>query len=173
MNQASFLITNVSINCLDRETVLRNQDQNAPTLEETHVIKNEGVQDRFFTEEHWSSEIKSFITTSPPKFVQIIKAYKILATDRLTLIVEVRSDPPAIFEWFCNDRPVTQDSSRYLVRHAANATTLTINEPEQGVYACSARNPGIIVPTKSNQYLAGVSKSYGYVTVQGKSVNIR
>jgi hypothetical protein len=95
------------------------------------------------------------VTTSPPKFIQVIKAYKILATDRLTLVVEVRSDPPAIFEWFCNDRPVTQDNQHYLVRHAVNATTLTIEEPEQGVYACSARNP------------AGVSKSYGYVTVQG------
>lgn len=87
----------------------------------------------------------------------MIKAYRILATDRLTLVVEVRSDPPAIFEWFCNDRPVgqQQDQDRYLVRHAVNATTLTIMSPEEGVYACSARNP------------AGTSKSYGYVTVQG------
>lgn len=65
------------------------------------MIRNEGLQDKFFTEEHWSSEIKSFVTTSPPKFIQVIKAYKILATDRLTLVVEVRSDPPAIFEWYC------------------------------------------------------------------------
>uniref|UniRef100_A0A914C898 Ig-like domain-containing protein n=1 Tax=Acrobeloides nanus TaxID=290746 RepID=A0A914C898_9BILA len=135
-----------------REAVLRHK-ANSRTLEETHVIKNEGIQDLYFTEEHWSSEIKSFVTTTPPKFVQVIKAYRVLSTDRLTLVVEVLSDPPAIFEWFCNDRAVTQDRRHFVVRHSVNVTTLTVEGPEQGVFSCSARNP------------AGVSKSYGYVTV--------
>lgn len=55
---------------LAREAVLRHK-ANSQTLEETHVIKNEGIQDMYFTEEHWSSEIKSFVTTTPPKFAQV------------------------------------------------------------------------------------------------------
>uniref|UniRef100_A0AC35GSH2 Ig-like domain-containing protein n=1 Tax=Panagrolaimus sp. PS1159 TaxID=55785 RepID=A0AC35GSH2_9BILA len=75
------------------------------TLEETHLIKCEGAQDLFYTEEHWTSEIKSFVSFTPPKFIQVIKAYRVASTDRLTLVVEVSSEPPALFEWFCNDKP--------------------------------------------------------------------
>uniref|UniRef100_A0A1I7RN68 Immunoglobulin I-set domain protein n=1 Tax=Bursaphelenchus xylophilus TaxID=6326 RepID=A0A1I7RN68_BURXY len=136
----------------NQERTLR-RDDSASTISETHLLHKEGVQDNFFTEEHWSSEIKSFVTSSPPKFLQVIKAYSVLATDRLTLVVEVSSDPPAIFDWFCNDRPVSLDRRRFTVRHAVNATTLTVDGPDHGVYSCSARNP------------AGVSKTYGFVTV--------
>ncbi|KAH7701386.1 Immunoglobulin I-set domain containing protein, partial [Aphelenchoides avenae] len=115
----------------NRETVLH-REQDASTLEETHVIRNEGIQDMYFTEEHWSSEIKSFVTTTPPKFVQVIKAYRVLSTDRLTLVVEVSSDPPAIFEWSANDRLVAQDPRRFVVRHGVNVTTLSVEGPEQG-----------------------------------------
>ncbi|KAK6056405.1 immunoglobulin I-set domain protein [Cooperia oncophora] len=86
-------------------------------------------------------------------FVQVIKAYRILSTDTPTLVVEVASDPPAIFEWFCNDKSVQQDRRRFQARHGLNITTLTVHEPEQGVYKCTARNP------------AGTSTSYGYITV--------
>ncbi|KAJ1351970.1 hypothetical protein KIN20_008153 [Parelaphostrongylus tenuis] len=118
-----------------------------------------GMQSNSFTEEHWSSEIKSFIAAAPPKFIQVIKAYRILSTDMPTLVVEVVSDPPAIFEWFCNDRPVQQDRRRFRARHGLNITTLTVKEPEQGVYKCTARNP------------AGVSTSYGYITVNFEHQN--
>lgn len=38
--------------CLDRETVLRrSQDRDSGTLEETHVIRNEGIEDNFYTGE--------------------------------------------------------------------------------------------------------------------------
>lgn len=47
--------------------------------------------------------------------VQVIKAFRVLATDILTLVVEVQSDPPAIFEWFCNDRPVQQNRRKFKV----------------------------------------------------------
>ncbi|VDM48523.1 unnamed protein product [Toxocara canis] len=94
----------------NRETVYH---KNARTIEETHLIKSTGSSNQGFSEEHWSSEIKSYITTQPPKFVQVIKAFRVLATDTLTLVVEVESDPPAIFEWFCNDRPVQQDKRRF------------------------------------------------------------
>lgn len=83
----------------------------------------------------------------------MIKAYRVFPSDRLTLVVAVDSDPPAIFEWYCNDRPVTLDRSRFQVRHNLNITTLTVESPEQGVYSCAARNP------------AGISKSYGYISV--------
>lgn len=156
-----YILNKIYLFISDRETVLR-RDDSSSTISETHLIHKEGVQDNFFTEEHWSSEIKSFVTNSPPKFLQVIKAYRVLSTDRLTLVVEVRSDPPAIFDWFCNDRPVALDRSRFFVRHAVNATTLTVMSPEHGVYSCSARNP------------AGVSKTYGFVSVDGMfSVNFK
>ncbi|CAD5224137.1 unnamed protein product [Bursaphelenchus okinawaensis] len=136
----------------NQERTLQRTDS-ASTISETHLLHKEGAQDNFFTEEHWSSEIKSFVTSSPPKFAQVLKAYRVLATDRLTFVVEVSSDPPAIFDWFCNDQSVSIDRRRFTVRHAVNATTLTVDGPEQGVYSCSARNP------------AGVSKTYGFVTV--------
>uniref|UniRef100_A0A914ZQC4 Titin n=1 Tax=Parascaris univalens TaxID=6257 RepID=A0A914ZQC4_PARUN len=134
----------------NRETVYH---KNARTIEETHLIKSTGSSNEGFSEEHWTSEIKSYITTQPPKFVQVIRAFRVLATDTLTLVVEVESDPPAIFEWFCNDRPVQQDRRRFKVRHGINITTLTVEGPEQGVYKCTARNP------------AGISTTYGYITV--------
>lgn len=94
--------------------------------------------------------------------VQVIKAYRVQSKDTLTLVVEVISQPAATFEWFLNDQPLTipppnnesgGGAGRYRVRHAGNVSTLTVEAPEQGVYSCAARNP------------AGVSKSYGYITV--------
>ncbi|TKR69826.1 hypothetical protein L596_021928 [Steinernema carpocapsae] len=135
----------------NRETTLHNANSN--TIEETHLITNTGSQNLHFTEEHWSSEIKSYVTHQPPKFVQVIKAYRVLSTDTLTLVCEVSSSPPAMFDWFVNDRPANQDRKRFRVRHGLNISTLTVEGPEQGVYSCSACNP------------AGTSKTYGYVIV--------
>ncbi|CAG9532189.1 unnamed protein product, partial [Cercopithifilaria johnstoni] len=126
---------------------------NAGTIEEIHVLESSGRTTRDFAEEHWSSKIKSYVMPQPPKFVQVIKAFRVLATDTLTLVVEVQSDPPAIFEWFCNDRPVQQNRRKFKARHGINITTLTVEGPEQGVYKCTARNP------------VGISTTYGYITV--------
>uniref|UniRef100_A0AC34F962 Ig-like domain-containing protein n=1 Tax=Panagrolaimus sp. ES5 TaxID=591445 RepID=A0AC34F962_9BILA len=136
----------------DRETILHPVSPGR-TLEETHLIRHEGAQDLFYTEEHWTSEIKSFVSFTPPKFLQVIKAYRVASSDRLTLVVEVSSEPPALFEWFCNDKPVALNRQKFQVRHNLNVTTLTVENPDQGVYNCTARNP------------AGISKSYGYITV--------
>ncbi|EJD75389.1 immunoglobulin I-set domain-containing protein, variant, partial [Loa loa] len=127
--------------------------KNTGTIEEIHVLESSGRTTRDFSEEHWSSEIKSYVMPEPPKFMQVIKAFRVLATDTLTLVVEVQSDPPAIFEWFCNDRPVQQNRRKFKARHGINITTLTVEGPEQGVYKCTARNP------------VGISTTYGYVTV--------
>uniref|UniRef100_A0A0R3RRM4 Ig-like domain-containing protein n=1 Tax=Elaeophora elaphi TaxID=1147741 RepID=A0A0R3RRM4_9BILA len=127
--------------------------RNAGTIEEIHVLESSGRATRDFAEEHWSSEIKSYVMPQPPKFMQVIKAFRVLSTDTLTLVVEVQSDPPAIFEWFCNDRPVQQNRRKFKARHGINITTLTVEGPEQGVYKCTARNP------------VGISTTYGYVTV--------
>uniref|UniRef100_A0A7E4VJ05 Ig-like domain-containing protein n=1 Tax=Panagrellus redivivus TaxID=6233 RepID=A0A7E4VJ05_PANRE len=137
----------------NRETVVRHVTPDGKTREQTHLVRHEGAQDLFFTEEHWSSEIKSFVAFTPPKFKQVIKAYRVSQTDRLTLVVEVDSEPPALFEWFCNDRPVALDRARFHVRTNLNITTLTVDSPAEGVYSCAARNP------------AGTSKSYGYIAV--------
>ncbi|KAK6013400.1 immunoglobulin I-set domain protein, partial [Ostertagia ostertagi] len=134
----------------DREAIFRSGNA---TVAETHLIRSTGSQSNSFTEEHWSSEITSFVTAAPPKLSRVIKAYRILSTDTPTLVVEVASDPPAIFEWFCNDKSVQQDRRRFQARHGLNITTLTVHQPEQGVYKCTARNP------------AGTSTSYGYITV--------
>ncbi|KAI1714221.1 immunoglobulin i-set domain-containing protein [Ditylenchus destructor] len=143
----------------DREAVVSGNPRSG-TLQETHVLRNEGIEDVYYTEEHWSSTIKSFITNAPPKFKQVIKAYRVQSTDKLTLVVEVLSHPPASFQWFCNDQPVGDNASeqeeqkaKFTVRHGTNVTTLTVEGPPQGVYSCSAKNP------------AGISKSYGYITV--------
>ncbi|EYB85418.1 hypothetical protein Y032_0298g1745 [Ancylostoma ceylanicum] len=141
----------------DREAIFRSG--NKTTVAETHLMRSSGSQSESFTEEHWSSEITSFVTAAPPKFLQVIKAYRVLSSDTPTLVVEVVSDPPAIFEWFCNDRPVQQDRRRFQARHGLNITTLTVHQPEQGVYKCTARNP------------AGVSTSYGYITVNFEHQN--
>ncbi|VDK72604.1 unnamed protein product [Litomosoides sigmodontis] len=127
--------------------------KNTGTIEEIHVLESSGRTTRDFAEEHWSSEIKSYVMPQPPKFIQVIKAFRVLATDTLTFVVEVQSDPPAIFEWFCNDRPVQQNQRKFKARHGINITTLTVEGPEQGVYKCTARNP------------VGISTTYGYVTV--------
>jgi hypothetical protein len=76
-------------------------------LAETHLIHKEGSTDSFFSEEHWSSEVSAFVTTSPPKFLQVISLnfefnqtfkvinpYRVRNTDQFTLLVRVRSDPP-------------------------------------------------------------------------------
>uniref|UniRef100_A0A914YN72 Ig-like domain-containing protein n=1 Tax=Panagrolaimus superbus TaxID=310955 RepID=A0A914YN72_9BILA len=88
--------------------------------------------------------------------MKVIKAYRVASSDRLTLVVEVSSEPPALFEWFCNDKSVALNRQKFQVRHNLNVTTLTVENPAQGVYNCTARNP------------AGISKSYGYITVIGK-----
>lgn len=41
------------------------------TLRETHLLRKEGREDVYYTEEHWSSVIKSFVTNAPPKFKQV------------------------------------------------------------------------------------------------------
>uniref|UniRef100_A0A8R1HQD1 Ig-like domain-containing protein n=1 Tax=Caenorhabditis japonica TaxID=281687 RepID=A0A8R1HQD1_CAEJA len=136
----------------DRETVMRSSSGHA-TVAETHLIRSIGSQSQSYTEEHWSSEITSFVALAPPKFVQVIKAYRVLASDTISLVVEVASDPPAIFEWFCNDKSVLQDRNRFQVGHGINISRLKVSQPEQGMYKCVTRNP------------AGVSTSYGYITV--------
>ncbi|GMT09140.1 hypothetical protein PFISCL1PPCAC_437, partial [Pristionchus fissidentatus] len=137
----------------DREAIIQRTNPGSSTIAETHVLRSTGMHSQSFTEEHWTSEIKSFVACVPPKFLQVIKAYRVLSTDTLTLVVEVVSDPPAIFEWFVNDRPVLADRRRFSARHGLNITSLTVHSPEGGVYKCTARNP------------AGVSTSYGYVNI--------
>ncbi|CAD6186690.1 unnamed protein product [Caenorhabditis auriculariae] len=136
----------------DRETVYRSGSGHA-TVAETHLIRSVGSQSQSYTEEHWSSEITSFVALAPPKFIQVIKAYRVLSSDTVSLVVEVASDPPAFFEWFCNERSVLQDRGRFQVAHGINITRLIAQRPEEGVYKCVARNP------------AGMSTSYGYITV--------
>lgn len=80
------------------------------TVAETHLIRSIGSQSQSYTEEHWSSEITSFVALAPPKFIQVIKAYRVHSTDTISLVVEVASDPPAIFEWFYNEKSVLQVS---------------------------------------------------------------
>ncbi|MCP9264542.1 Titin [Dirofilaria immitis] len=133
--------------------------KNATTIEEVHILESSGRTTKNFAEEHWSSKIKSYVMPQPPKFIQIIKAFRVLATDTLTLVVEVQSDPPAIFEWFYNDKPVQQNRRKFKARHGINITTLTVEGPEQGVYKCTARNP------------VGISTTYGYVTVNDESTD--
>jgi hypothetical protein len=41
------------------------------TLQETHLIQTESLKDVLRTEEHFSSEVKSFVVLSPPKFKQV------------------------------------------------------------------------------------------------------
>ncbi|GMR58652.1 hypothetical protein PMAYCL1PPCAC_28847, partial [Pristionchus mayeri] len=137
----------------DREAIIQRTNPGSTTIAETHVLRSTGMQSQSFTEEHWTSEIKSFVACVPPKFLQVIKAYRVLSSDTLTLVVEVVSDPPAIFEWFVNDRPVLADRRRFSARHGLNITSLTVHSPEGGVYKCTARNP------------AGLSTSYGYVNI--------
>lgn len=54
---------------LEYEQVLCNPASGA--IQETHMIHNKGIQDVFYTEENWSSVIKSYITNAPPKFKQV------------------------------------------------------------------------------------------------------
>ena len=89
------------------------------TVQETHLIQTESLKDVLRTEEHFSSEVKSFVVLNPPKFkkvgeeeesppkmilsiidVQMIKAYRIQPTDKITLLAEVLSYPAAEFTWF-------------------------------------------------------------------------
>nr|CAD2188948.1 unnamed protein product [Meloidogyne enterolobii] len=84
------------------------------TLQQTHLIENEGQSDVLKTEEHFTSEIKSFVVVNPPKFKQRIKAYRLKSTDRVTLVAEVQSWPVAEFEWFCNDKPVNEIKNKIL-----------------------------------------------------------
>lgn len=137
---------------LDRETIVK-RDRSSPTLAETHLICKEGSTDSFYNEEHWSSEVSGFLTTSPPKFLQVIKPYRVLNTDQFTLFVKVRSDPPAQFSWSFNDTLIPINSQIFLIRSATNQSSLTVDEAKEGLYACSASN------------IAGTSKSYCYITV--------
>ncbi|KAK6020854.1 hypothetical protein OSTOST_13485, partial [Ostertagia ostertagi] len=50
-----------------REAIFRSGNA---TVAETHLIRSTGSQSNSFTEEHWSSEITSFVTAAPPKFIQ-------------------------------------------------------------------------------------------------------
>lgn len=58
---------------LDRETIVSNPK--VGTLQETHLLRNEGVRGIYYTEEHCSSVIKSYVTNSPPKFKQVLFIY--------------------------------------------------------------------------------------------------
>ncbi|KJH41886.1 immunoglobulin I-set domain protein [Dictyocaulus viviparus] len=53
---------------------------------------------------------------------------------------------------------MTMDRRRFRARHGLNITTLTVKEPEEGVYKCTARNP------------AGISTSYGYIAVLERTI---
>jgi hypothetical protein len=124
----------------------------------------------------------------------MIKAYRIQPTDKITLVAEVVSYPVAEFSWFCNDQPVDEETqlqiestaksenieeaqqrSRLKIRTAGNVSTLHIQsksrkndkicrikfflnfkDPLEGIYSCTAKNP------------AGVSKSYGYIKIDGQ-----
>jgi hypothetical protein len=70
----------------------------------------------------------------------------------------VQSDPPAHFTWFFNDSRIPINSQACLIRNTVNASSLTVEEPRQGLYACAATN------------IAGTSKTYGYVTVNRMSL---
>lgn len=72
------------------------------------------------------------------------------------MLVRVRSDPPASFSWYFNDLLIPINSQAFVVRNAINASSLTIEEPKQGLYACAASN------------VAGTSKTYGFITVNCK-----
>ncbi|KJH41885.1 hypothetical protein DICVIV_12137 [Dictyocaulus viviparus] len=117
----------------DREAVFRSGNA---TVVETHIIRSTGMQSNSFTEEHWSSEIKSFVAVAPPKFIQVIKAYRVLSSDTLTLVVEVVSDPPAIFEWFCNDKPVQQflQTAYFMPTNTCDTCERYIQRPDDNIY---------------------------------------
>ncbi|KAL7078668.1 hypothetical protein ACQ4LE_002642, partial [Meloidogyne hapla] len=126
------------------------------TLQQTHLVENEGHSDILKTEEHFTSEIKSFVVVNPPKFKQRIKAYRLKSTDRITLVAEVQSWPVAEIEWFCNDKPVGEligENTIFTVKTNGNVSIMNIQNPIEGIYACSARNS------------AGISKSYGYIKI--------
>lgn len=51
--------------------------KNAGTVEETHVLESSGKVTKDFSEEHWSSKIKSYKTPQPPKFIQVSLTVKL------------------------------------------------------------------------------------------------
>lgn len=83
----------------------------------------------------------------------MINPYRVQSTDQFTLLVRVRSDPAALFVWYFNDTLIPINSQTFVIRNAINASSLTVEEPKQGLYACSAIN------------VAGTSKTYGFITV--------
>jgi hypothetical protein len=63
---------------------------------------------------------------------------------------------PVRFEWLADDRKVI-NSSKYAIEIDGLRTTLTIDAPEPGTYACRATND------------AGAATSYGLLIVIGNS----
>uniref|UniRef100_A0A0N4ZWN6 Ig-like domain-containing protein n=1 Tax=Parastrongyloides trichosuri TaxID=131310 RepID=A0A0N4ZWN6_PARTI len=138
----------------NRSLVLVRDLDNSDVVEEIHCHRSQTTDTINFTEEHWSSEIKKLNVKKPPKFIKVIQAYRVLATDKLTLLVEVESNPPAIFEWTINDCNVMYKNGKHIsCRHGLNLSQLVVENPEEGIYACKANNG------------YGTSRSYGYVKV--------
>jgi hypothetical protein len=49
--------------------------KSSATIKETHLIRTEGMQDVFYNEEHFSSEIKSYVVCAPPQFIRVSDIY--------------------------------------------------------------------------------------------------
>uniref|UniRef100_A0A0N5C346 Ig-like domain-containing protein n=1 Tax=Strongyloides papillosus TaxID=174720 RepID=A0A0N5C346_STREA len=138
----------------DRSLVLVRELKNFIGVEEIHCHRSQTTDTVNFIEEHWSSEIKNLCNKKPPKFKKMIQAYRVLASDKLNLSVEVESDPPALFEWTINDKNIVyKQSDKIVCLHGLNLSQIIVKEPEEGIYSCKA----------SNGY--GISRSYGYVRV--------
>jgi len=59
------------------------------TLQQTHLIENEGQSDVLKTEEHFTSEIKSFVVVNPPKFKQVKKRKEIFILKKFAIFFGV------------------------------------------------------------------------------------
>ncbi|CAK5114277.1 unnamed protein product [Meloidogyne enterolobii] len=132
------------------------------TLQQTHLIENEGQSDVLKTEEHFTSEIKSFVVVNPPKFKQRIKAYRLKSIDRVTLVAEVQSWPVAEFEWFCNDKPVNEIKNQdtiFTVKTSGNVSIMNIQNSQKQTEETSNLIIGILSPPPTPEPTTTHSKS--------------